>query len=231
MDPGDPNEPCDPPDPPPVSECEQWGNVCLPLDPLGMSPPCPEGLFEVGLGCPFDESTGIPSVCCGFSEEPPRPPEEDQCAWVGGVCWGADESGNVVCPEGLEPRWEIPCADDGTGTFYACCAYVEQPPHPGECPDPNDPWIRYIGEGEACIGIEYICGPDGRPFDSPCGCGCAYVPPGEEPPPEEERCPDPSDPEVIYVSEDLAVCTTISYTCPSNHVVFTSPCGCGCIGY
>jgi hypothetical protein len=235
-DPGDPQpppeEPCDPPLPVP-NECELSGSICLPLDPFGTGLACPEGLVELPFGCPYDEAGMIASVCCGFGENPQ--PEPDPCAWAGGVCWAADEFGNVSCPEGLEPRYDVPCfIEDGSGSFSVCCAFIEEPPPPpsDECPDPSDPSVRYVGQGpEVCEAIEYLCTPDSRPFDSPCGCGCIY--PGEDPgrPPEEPACPDPNAANVIYVSEDLAVCNTISYTCPSNHVVFTSPCGCGCLGY
>lgn len=228
-------QPCDPPtEPPSRNECEQRGAICLPLDPNGMYPPCPDGLVELPIGCPFDEANQLASACCGFAEEPyPEPPVEDPCSWAGGVCWGADENGNVVCPEGLEPRYDLPCAGEEM-TRSVCCAFSENPPTPPgeECPDRNDPWVSYVGDSpEVCDAIEFLCADPSAAFRSPCGCGCFIRPDQPPPPPEEGRCPDPNDPDVIYVSEDLGVCSAISYTCPSNHVVFTSDCGCGCLAY
>jgi hypothetical protein len=155
-----------------ANDCETNGAICLPLDPHEMYPPCPDGLYELPLGCPQNET----SVCCGIAEDPGPAPMEELCASSGGVCWGADESGNVACPEGLEARAEIPCSiEGGVRPSSVCCIFVDRPPPPpaDKCPSPNDPQIKYMGDGpEICDAIEYLCGDEGSPFVSPCGCGC-----------------------------------------------------------
>src|SRR5690606_24005458 len=43
-------------------------------------------------------------------------------------------------------------------------------------------------------------------------------------------CPDPGDPEVHYVSRDPAECALIDFDCSPPQTLFSSECGCGCIG-
>lgn len=43
-------------------------------------------------------------------------------------------------------------------------------------------------------------------------------------------CPDPSDHQVYYVSEDIAECAAILFVCEASQLLFSNECGCGCVG-
>ena len=44
-----------------------------------------------------------------------------------------------------------------------------------------------------------------------------------------ELCPDPADPRVHYVSEDVNECGTVTLECTEDQNGFQNQCGCGCI--
>jgi hypothetical protein len=234
MDPGTGEEPCN--DPPIFSKCEELGNICLPFDQMSARE-CPEGLELQPFECPSDPS-GEPLFCCGFTTEPGPEPDPYLCESYGGFCAPVDEMNGVFCPEGTEPLFEIPCTIDWeNGVQSVCCGFRQEPP-------PPPPANKCEELGNICVWVDPMTGwaecPEGLeplqwecPYDEWSGTFSICCGRGEDPYPQPEPtvCPDPNDPDVFYVSEDPAVCDSISYTCPSNHVVFESDCGCGCIAY
>ena len=116
-----------------------------------------------------------------------------------GVC-----TGECACPEPAAPV----CGDDGQTYDNACLA--------------------------ECAGVEVVA-------DEPCACGDVNCEPCENGYVVDERgcqtcecaeppdCPDPEDPGVRYVSEDIAECPGLRLNCADNEEPFYSECGCGCV--
>ena len=104
----------------------------------------------------------------------------------------------------------------------------------GECPDPDDPGVHYIGDSaenpELCWVINFACDEDQTAFTDECGCGCIDAEP--EPQPEPDACPDPDDPAVHYIGDshqNPQMCGVITFGCSEGQELFTNECGCGCI--
>lgn len=229
----------------------------MPCDDANASGPNKPGenTREMGSGT----NSGEGGVCCIPGEDPGPPRPIPSCEDIGFVCADWDEATqNFECPQGLEPRFDLACdsnlAGDGSGNtadggqtpggdptdpnapyFYkVCCGIAMEPdPTPEPCPDANDPATKYMrGDPGTCEQMGSECPQDTKPFISECGCGCIGLPPETPPPPPRGNvCPDPTDQNVIYVSEDTQICDAIQYICPSNSVPFTSDCGCGCLSF
>lgn len=43
-------------------------------------------------------------------------------------------------------------------------------------------------------------------------------------------CPDPSNPSVDYISQDVQYCLVVLFSCDPGQQTFSNSCGCGCIG-
>ena len=92
-----------------------------------------------------------------------------------------------------------------------------------ECTEAENPRFLSVEEtAEDCSGREVACpGPGWSAVYAPgCGCGCLA---------EDNICPNPDDPGVVYVSDSIESCAVATLTCESGTVVFDGPCGCGCV--
>jgi hypothetical protein len=218
-------------EPPPPVDCWSAGGFCQPLDPSGQLG-CPDGTQATMDSC--EDGSGLPQICCGRPDEPPPP--EPFCYELGGFCAYPDEMGSIQCPDGTTARPDPSCGADPSTPGEGFCCYQDQPPPPpvddcsligGIClpfepGDPNDP-MGFFGCPDGLQPLNANC-------EDPAGQGLICCGRIDEPPPP-PICPEANDPNVFYVSTDPQICAAISYTCPSNHVVFDSECGCGCIGY
>ncbi len=142
----------------------------------------------------------------------------DCCEDAGDVC-GVDECdlGAPKCPEGTSCQAGDPnlCEPDAT-----CDA--QDAAGQGMCLA----FWGYRWNGLECVGISG-CGCEGADCDAlyteiaDCQAAHAACLPGD-------GCPDPSDPDVSYVSYDADVCATVKFTCADGLVPFSDDCGCGC---
>jgi hypothetical protein len=127
-------------------------------------------------------------------------------------------------------------------TFGACLDSFDDLPG-DESPCNGDNTIEIDGE-DFCIVIEEGFLVSDCPEELPVGTEVEdLVVCSEAEPPEDideelrergflpkiNRCPDPDDPNVTYVSEDTAVCDMLGGSCEPGTEAFDNECGCGCI--
>lgn len=218
---------CLPGEPPPPADCAAQGGYCGGFDAQTGEIYCgPNDLIFEDPTC-GDPQTGR-GICCVPGGEPPP----SDCASLGGYCGGYDlQTGEVYCDPTSQVFEDPSCGDLQLGGGICCVPGGEPPPPPpgdacteigGFCAPFDENFGGYCPEGSV-PSQEILCG---DPNQGVFGLCCVR---DDQPP--TPVCPDPNAPNVFYVSQDPALCAAISYTCPSNHVVFDSDCGCGCIGY
>jgi hypothetical protein len=130
-----------------------------------------------------------------------------------------------TAPEVAEPehvRGPLGKADHVAGSCAEASSCGTKSPGSCWC---DDLCVNY---NDCCSDAAAICGVDVCNPETGSGCHAGEVC-VDGPPAECQRCPDPQDPAVHYVSEDPAVCAVVRFTCEPGQEAFTDQCGCGCI--
>jgi hypothetical protein len=145
------------------------------------------------------------------------------------VCPAADSAIYLSKDAAVCATIDFTCPEEHESFDNSCgcgCMESQRP----TCPEENDATATYLSKDTAVCMLLNISCPEGRdPFNSGCGCGCVDSATVEPPPPPPPVCPDPQDPNVLYVNSDPAVCATIGFECPERCARFDSECGCGCL--